>query len=362
MAGKTGPGNGKLKIGQAARGERRGGEELEGADSISSEHLEHNVMKQTEGRVLAGIDIGTLTCRLLVANVSGDGVLTELQAERKVLRLGEGFAHSHRLGQVAMSRVIETLRGWRQVIEGLSVEGEVAVATSAVREAVNRQEFLQLARMEAGFDVEVLSGEEEARRTMLGIRSGLPSGTRGVLGLDIGGGSTEFMLDWPGDLPQVRSMNIGVVRLTEEVLTHDPPTASQVQSARKLIQAHAVQVKQELGDVANATLVGTAGAITTLAAMVQKLRVYQPDRIHNYRLPLKTICDLEQELLCKTAAQRQGMAGLEAGREDVIVAGALILRGIMEVFGFATCRVSDFGLREGIVLDLAARLARSCKQ
>ena len=129
-------------------------------------------MKQTEGRVLAGIDIGTLTCRLLVAKVSGDGVLTELQAERKVLRLGEGFAHSHRLGQVAMSRVIETLRGWRQVIEGLSVEGEVAVATSAVREAVNRQEFLQLARMEAGFDVEVLGGEEEARRTMLGIRSG----------------------------------------------------------------------------------------------------------------------------------------------------------------------------------------------
>ena len=237
-------------------------------------------MNTRRTKVLAGIDLGTLTCRLLVAKVSREGVLTELHSERKVLRLGEGFALSRRLNQTAMSRVIETLREWREAIHRLGVEGEIAVATSAVREAVNREEFLQLARTEAGFEVKVLGGEEEARRTMLGIRSGLPPGTRSVLGLDIGGGSTEFMLDRLGDSPQLRSMNLGVVRLTEEVLASDPPTAEQVQVARERTQANALRVKGELGDATGAAFVGTAGTITTLAAMAQKLRVYQPHFVY----------------------------------------------------------------------------------
>ena len=306
--------------------------------------------------LLAGIDIGTLTCRLLIGRVSAEGRLTEVHADRRILRLGEGVDRDRLLRPAAMARVIETLRDWRSVMLRHRVDGHVAVATSAVRNARNREEFLGRVKQEVGFDVEVISGEEEARRTMLGIRSGLPAGGAHILGLDIGGGSTEFILDRPGHAPVIRSVEIGVVRLTERLLTGDPPTDDQVRSARELIRKETEQAATALGQLGGVTLVGTAGSITTLAAMAQKLTTYEPARIHNYRLRLDTIKELEHDLLSKTITQRRGMPGLEEGREEVIVAGTLILRGVMETLGFTEGLVSDLGLREGVVLDLADRL------
>jgi len=308
--------------------------------------------------LLAGIDIGTLTCRLLIGRVSDDGRLTEVHSDRRILRLGEGVDRDRLLRPAAMARVVETLRDWRAVINHHHVEGQTAVATSAVRDARNREEFLGRVKQEVGFEVEVISGEEEARRTLLGIRSGLPAGVTTILGLDIGGGSTEFILDRPGQAPVIRSIEIGVVRLTERLLTSDPPTTDQAQSARELVRKETEQIQTMLGDFHGVTFVGTAGSITTLAAMAQKLATYEPVRIHNYRLSLDTIRGIEQEILVRTKAQRRGMPGLEAGREEVIVAGTLILRGVMETLGFAEALVSDVGLREGIVLDLAERIRR----
>jgi exopolyphosphatase/guanosine-5'-triphosphate,3'-diphosphate pyrophosphatase len=306
--------------------------------------------------VLAGVDIGTLTCRLLIARVGAEGRLSELHAQRQVLRLGEGLTHGGRLKPAAMARVIATLAMWRGIIETYQVDGEAVVATSAVREAANREEFLAKAKQEAGFSVEVISGEEEARRTMLGIRSGLPKDVSAILGLDIGGGSTEFILDRPNRPPVIRSIEIGVVRLTEQALLHDPPTAEEIARASEAVVVAADSVRPVLGDLHGTTFVGTAGTITTLAAMALGLSAYEGARIHNYRLELETVRRLERELLCRSKAQRRGMSGLEAGREDVIVAGTLILRGVMERLGYETCLVSDLGLREGIVLDLAVRL------
>ncbi len=304
---------------------------------------------------LAGIDIGTLTCRLLIGRVSDDGRLTEVHSDRRILRLGEGVDREHLLRPAAVARVVETLRDWRAVINSHHVDAQIAVATSAVRNARNREEFLGRVKQEVGFDVEIISGEEEARRTLLGIRSGLPAGVSSMLGLDIGGGSTEFILDRPGHAPVMRSIEIGVVRLTERLLTGDPPTTDQVQSACELIQKETEQIRTLLGELHGTTFVGTAGSITTLAAMAQKLTTYEPIRIHNYRLSLETIRGLEREILGRTKAQRREMPGLETGREDVVVAGTLILRGVMETLGFAEGLVSDVGLREGILLDLAAR-------
>lgn len=309
--------------------------------------------------VLAGVDIGTLTCRLLIARVSSDGRLAELHSERRILRLGEGLGSGRTLLPSAVERVIETLRDWRKALEIYHVDGEAAVATSAVREAANREEFLARAKLETGFDVAVLTGVEEARMTMLGIRSGLPSGIGAVLGLDIGGGSTEFILDCPGRPPVLCSVELGVVRLTERLFMQDPPAPEELQTARELIREHLERICEKLGngDPGRTTLVGTAGTITTLAAMALRLPYYEGARIHNYALALKTVRELEHELLSRTKAERAGLPGLEPGREDVIVAGSLILRGVMEDMGFAECLVSDLGLREGIVLDLAARLA-----
>ena len=308
--------------------------------------------------VLAGVDIGTLTCRLLIARVSEAGRLTELHSDRRIVRLGEGVDHSRRLRLDAMDRVISTLLEWRKVIETYPIDGQIAVATSAVRDAKNRDEFLGRIKREVGFEVELISGEEEARRTMLGIRSGLPDGVSCMLGLDIGGGSTEFILDRPGSASIVRSIDIGVVRLTERMLLHDPPTERELQAAREAIKKETEQVREVLGDLLRATFVGTAGTITTLAAMAQQLPRYEPARIHNYSLKLATVQKLEQELLSRTKAQRRGMPGLEVGREDVIVAGVLILRTVMETLGYRDCLVSDLGLREGVLIDLARRITK----
>jgi len=311
--------------------------------------------------LLAGIDIGTLTCRLLIGRVSGDGRLAEVHSDRRILRLGEGVDRDHLLRPAAIARVVETLRDWRDVINRHQVDGQIAVATSAVRNARNREEFLGRVKQEVGFDVEIISGEEEARRTLLGIRSGLPAGVSSMLGLDIGGGSTEFILDRPGHAPVIRSIEIGVVRLTERLLTSDPPTTDQVQSARELVRKETEQIQTMLGDLQGVTFVGTAGSITTLAAMAQKLTTFEPIRIHNYRLSLEAICGLEREILSRTKAQRREMPGLEEGREDVVVAGTLILRGVMETLGFTEGLVSDVGLREGILLDLAERFRQGVR-
>ncbi|OGW67500.1 MAG: hypothetical protein A3A88_02685, partial [Nitrospirae bacterium RIFCSPLOWO2_01_FULL_62_17] len=263
--------------------------------------------------LLAGIDIGTLTCRLLIGRVSEDGRLTEVHSDRRILRLGEGVDRDHLLRPAAIARVVETLRDWRTVINSHHVDAQIAVATSAVRNARNREEFLGRVMQEVGFEVEVISGGEEARRTLLGIRSGLPAGVTTILGLDIGGGSTEFILDRPGHAPVMHSIEIGVVRLTERLLTQDPPAPDQIRAARELIMKETEQIKPVLGTLAGTTLVGTAGSITTLAAMAQKLSTYEPLRIHNYRLSLDTIRALEREILGRTKAQRREMPGLETG-------------------------------------------------
>jgi exopolyphosphatase/guanosine-5'-triphosphate,3'-diphosphate pyrophosphatase len=313
---------------------------------------------KTREPVLAGIDIGTLTCRLLIARVCDDR-FTELCSDRRILRLGEGVHDGGVLREPAMSRVIETLKDWRGVIQRHAVDGESAVATSAVRDARNRDEFLHRAKRETGFEVEVLSGEEEARRTMLGIRAGLPGDISDVLGLDIGGGSTEFIkFSVDSDHPSsIVSVDLGVVRLTEAVLRHDPPTSEELRTATAQIEAHVRNIRGQLGDLSHTTLVGTAGTITTLAAMVQQLAHYEPVRIHNFRLGLSQVTELEQALISLSHAERKTLVGLEPGREDVILAGTLILRGVMQGLGFEHCLVSDLGLREGIILDLAKRLS-----
>jgi exopolyphosphatase/guanosine-5'-triphosphate,3'-diphosphate pyrophosphatase len=305
---------------------------------------------------LAGIDIGTLTCRLLIADLPVNGPLKELRSERRILRLGEGVDQSKRLNSAAMDRVIQCLKEWRAVIDSSRVDACTVVATSAVRDAANRQEFLDRVKCEAGFEVEVITGEEEAHRTMLGVRSGLPTGVTDVLALDIGGGSTEFIFDRPGQSPLVRSIDIGVVRLSERLLHHDPPTCDEIQQARDWVRKETQEAMAARPRHPGQVFVGTAGTVTSLAAMAQQLPTYEPARIHNYRLTLETISNLEQQLLSRTKAARIGLPGLEKNREDVIASGAIIIRTVMETLGKQECLVSDLGLREGVLIELGKTL------
>jgi len=305
---------------------------------------------------LAGVDIGTLTCRLLIADLPHGGRLKEVRSERRILRLGEGVDQTKQLSAAAMDRVLQCLREWRAMIDASHVDAVAVVATSAVRDAENRDEFLDRVKREADFEIELLSGEEEARRTLLGIRSGLPPGVTDLLALDIGGGSTEFILDRPGQKPVVRSIDIGVVRLCERLLHHDPPTDDEVRQAREWVARETKAAIADMGNYQTATFVGTAGTITSLAAMAQKLPSYEPARIHNYKLLLSPIQTLEQTLLSRNKADRVGLPGLEKGREEVIAAGAIIIRMIMETLGVSNVLVSDLGLREGVLIDRAKRI------
>lgn len=312
--------------------------------------------RQLSQRVLAGVDIGTLTCRLLIAELTEQGRLRERKSERRILRLGEGVDRERMLQSAAIDRVLGALKKWKTAIDGYGIDAVSVVATSAVRDAKNRQEFVDRVKREVGYEVEVITGEEEARRTMLGIRSGLPAGVHDVLALDIGGGSTEFILDRPGQSPIVRSIDIGVVRLSERILHHDPPGAEEIRQAHDWVRQETQSAIAKMPRRADLAFVGTAGTITTLAAMAQELRNYEPARIHNYVLKLPTIQNLERELLSRTIDERRGLPGLERGREDVIVAGVLILRTVMEILARSDCLVSDRGLREGVILDLASRI------
>lgn len=305
-------------------------------------------------RRLAGIDIGTLTCRLLIADLNPKQPLKELCSDRRILRLGEGVDQTKHLSSAATDRVIHCLQEWRNVINDHHVEATAVVATSAVRDATNRQEFLERVRREAGFEVEVILGEEEASRTLLGIRSGLPTGVTDILALDIGGGSTEFILDRSGQKPIIRSIDIGVVRLCERVLHHDPPTDEEVCKAREWVAGETNAAIAAMGDYRQVTFVGTAGTVTALAAMAQQLPAYESARIHNYVLRLDTIRELEHTLISRTKAERVGLPGLEKNREEVIAAGAIIIRTIMETLGQEECLVSDLGLREGVLIALAS--------
>jgi exopolyphosphatase/guanosine-5'-triphosphate,3'-diphosphate pyrophosphatase len=254
-----------------------------------------------------------------------------------------------------MERVIHCLRDWRRLLDQLRPDAEIAVATSAVRDASNRADFLDQVRRETGFLIEVITGEEEARRTLLGICAGLPRGIDSFLGLDIGGGSTEFIVHRSGQTLQVQSVDVGVVRLTEMALRHDPILPADVQQARAIVRDHLAVVRRSLPGPGEIPLVGTAGSVTSLAAMALRLTTHEPARVHNFQLGLDVVKGFEAEFLRRTKAERRGLYGLEPGREDVIVAGTLILREIMEGLGYAECLVSDYGLREGVLIDLAMR-------
>lgn len=323
---------------------------------MESEHHPMNAHQTSSPRILAGIDIGTLTCRLLIAELAPSGTLRELRSDRRILRLGQGVDRDRMLRGDAMARVAETLEEWCTLMEEYQLDASIAVATSAVRDAGNREEFVRLIHRQTGLEIEILSGEEEARRTILGIRSGLPAGVSDVLALDIGGGSTEFILDRPGQTPMMRSVDIGVVRLCERLLRHDPPTSEEIHQAREWVRAETVTAVGEMTLPVGLTFVGTAGTITSLAAMAQQLPTYEPARIHNYRLARTVVEELESTLLARTKSERVGLPGLEANREEVIAAGAIILRTVMETVKIPSLLVSDLGLREGVLLDLATRL------
>jgi exopolyphosphatase/guanosine-5'-triphosphate,3'-diphosphate pyrophosphatase len=313
--------------------------------------------------ILAGIDIGTNTLRLLVAE-TGPDIVRELCSERRITRLGQDLDRTGVLSLDARQRSISALLEFRDSISRHDVLQTSAIGTSALRKASNAREFVDDVKKRTGIDIRVITGEEEARLTLLGVSRmlrGVRSATgddrfRSSLVIDIGGGSTEIIMARPGAEPEMVSLALGAVYLTERFIAHDPPAREELESLRRAIRADLSLHDKVLGQYPAGVIVGTAGTVTTLAAMVQELSDYAPEKINGFILTRDEINGIVTVLCRSMLRERKKIPGLETGREDIILAGAMIAQEIMERYGHTMMVVSDWGLREGIVVDLYDKL------
>lgn len=318
-------------------------------------------MARQEGEGLlrvASLDVGTNSVRLLVADAEAGGGFRRVFADRRITRLGEGLQASGLLSEGAIQRTLEALCVFLEAAMGLGARSVLAAATSAVRDAANGPGFVEWVRKETGLKLRVLSGEEEASWMAMGISLLWPSPPERWMAVDIGGGSTELVRACGRRAVVSRSIAMGMVRLTEEVFAHDPPTHGEVDRARDIAKSALGGLLKgiEAQGENKGTLVGTAGTVTTLAALDMGLEPYDPDAINGYRLQRVSVDRWCRRLAGLPKDQRARLPGMEPGRQDVILAGAIMVRELLDLVCAEELLVSDYGLLEGIAL-MAAREA-----
>ncbi|TYB91664.1 Ppx/GppA family phosphatase [Micromonospora sp. WP24] len=309
---------------------------------------------------MAAIDCGTNSIRLLVADLpdpaaGAESPLIDLSRRMEIVRLGQDVDRTGRLAPEAIERTRVALVDYAAEIEKLGAERVRMCATSASRDAENADEFRAMVERTLGVAPEVVSGDEEARLSFTGAVRGLPADAKApFLVVDIGGGSTEFVVgDREAGVRAAVSMDIGCVRMTERHLHGDPPSVAEIAAAQADI---AVAVDRALAVVPGreaATLVGLAGSVTTVVAIAQGLQAYDPARIHHARVSYEAVAEVTADLLGKTREQRLAIPVMHPGRADVIGAGALVLKVIMERAAMPSVVASEHDILDGIAWSLA---------
>jgi exopolyphosphatase / guanosine-5'-triphosphate,3'-diphosphate pyrophosphatase len=317
---------------------------------------------------LAALDVGTNSTRLLVADVEGGAVVAEHAREMVITRLGKGVDRSGRFDPAALALTLEVLAGYAATCRRLGVERRRLVATSATRDAADRQAFLDGVRNLLGVEAEVLTGQAEAAAayrgaTAGGVREGRAGptdgpglqGDRPTLVVDIGGGSTELILGDGAAAKAMVSLDIGCVRLFERHLHRDPPAPDEVAALRADVAGHLPRVAEALHPAAAEQVVGVAGTVTTVTAIALGLDAYDPRRIHHQALDPAEIATVAGKLAAMTVAERAAMPVMARGREDVIVAGALLLDELVQRFQLRRVVASETDILDGVLLGLAER-------
>jgi exopolyphosphatase/guanosine-5'-triphosphate,3'-diphosphate pyrophosphatase len=299
--------------------------------------------------VLASVDCGTNSTRLLV---SEDGRHT-IERLMVITRLGAGVDATGRLAPDAIQRTVDVLHRYRDVMDHHGVERVRMTATSAARDASNRDEFFDAAERVVGVRPELLGGDEEGRLSFRGATAELDPSDGPFLVVDIGGGSTEFAVGTTAP-DGVISVDMGCVRITEKFLHGDPPTPEELSQAISVIHAYLDDVTREVPATLDAArLVGLAGTVSTMAAVEIGLAEYDRDRIHHFVLTREAAEDVFRTLALERRADRVHNPGLEEARADVIVGGAAILVTIMRHFDFGECLVSEADILDGLVMSIA---------
>jgi exopolyphosphatase/guanosine-5'-triphosphate,3'-diphosphate pyrophosphatase len=301
---------------------------------------------------VAVVDLGTNSTRLLIADVR-DGAVAEADRRTNVTRLGDGVDAGGRLSPAAIERVLRVAAEYRAAIDELGADHVVAVATSAMRDAENGAELQAALRDRYGIDARVIPGDDEARLTFLGATAGRGGGGE-TLVIDIGGGSTEFVVGVPGAEPGFHvSTRLGVVRQTERHLEDDPPPLDQRGAlGREAAEIVASEVPEAVRAEVRAAI-AVAGTATSLAAIDQRLEPYDPERVHGYGLTLGACERMLGELAAMPLGRRREVPGLHPDRAPTIIAGALILTAAMRAFGLDRVEVSERDLLHGAALDAA---------
>ncbi|MDQ3304697.1 MAG: Ppx/GppA family phosphatase [Actinomycetota bacterium] len=303
---------------------------------------------------VAAIDCGTHSTRLLVGSDDGHGCLQTLERRATITRLGAGVHARRLLDPQAVARTVEVLGEYRRLIDDHTVERIRLTATSAARDAANRDELFAAIEHVVGVVPELLSGDEEARLSFLGATAELDPERGPFLVVDIGGGSTEFAVGrGPGDPDGVISVDLGCVRLTEQYLHADPPTPEELSAAISVAAAYLDDVVREVPESRDAALmVGLAGTVTTVAAVELGLAHYDRDRIHHFRLTRAAAEDVFRTLATERRSDRIHNPGLEEARADVIVGGCCALVAILRYFDLDECLVSEADILDGMAQGL----------
>jgi exopolyphosphatase/guanosine-5'-triphosphate,3'-diphosphate pyrophosphatase len=310
----------------------------------------------------AAVDLGSLTVRLAVAELTGPGRFRVWRHYREVTGLGEGLACNDTLAPEAMARTLEALKSFVRVMEAQGVEVSRVAATQAVRQARNREDFLRQVR-ELGLSVQILSPEEEARLSLKGVLSALAPeylAAPELVVFDVGGGSSEWAIVQPYGEPYFASLPLGVLTLSRTMPLGDPPQADAVavlkqEIKERLEEFYRQNLQRHLGEAPR--LVGTAGAVTTLAALALKMSRYDAQQVNNLILTRAQVAELT-ELLCRLPeTERARLPGMEPAKAGVMVAGALIVLSILEIFRQDSMITIDAGLLEGVLGVMAEELS-----
>ena len=302
---------------------------------------------------IASIDIGTNTVLLLVADVDERGVIHPVEHQQRLPRLGKDVDRDGRIHVSSFDRIAWILNEYKNLANQLGAKKIISCATSAVRDASNKDEFIVYVKKSTGIDVKILSGDEEATITYRGAISGFRKFEQPVAVIDIGGGSTEFSYPTPekhnGNLKLHRySLQLGAVRLTERFFKHNPPDPSEIQSAVQYMIEEFAQVRNP--GFSNYALVAVAGTATTLACLDQKLDEFDVEKVSGYKMSRDRISQWAMRLSTMTSEQISSLSKTTEGREDILTAGVMILENVMKHFGFSTVVISERGLRYGIIL------------
>jgi exopolyphosphatase/guanosine-5'-triphosphate,3'-diphosphate pyrophosphatase len=298
-------------------------------------------------RTLAAIDVGTNTVRLLVVRGQDSSTISVLDRAQKITRLGQGL--DSQLLEIPMERTIVAIVNFVQRAQQFQPDRIDILITSAARQAKNGAEFCRQVRKAVGHDPKIISGATEAELTVKGVLGAVPVADENGVILDIGGGSTEIVEVMRGKVMKIESLEVGVVTLTEKYFhPSDPIPEADLERFRD----DAKKILEGLKFPSHITWVGTAGTITTLAALDQQMLKYDPRRINGYLLSGKSVSQWLEVLSSMPLDERRQLAGLEPGRADIIVAGVGFLDVMMNHFHLEKIMVSDAGFREGIIYNL----------